>query len=118
MSLTKEAAAKVVGNKAHMYPGAGVAAPPGVQVEIAKFRALPVETRKKIPLLYYLLGDGTPPSKMDKEDVSYTDKSTVKGQTCGNCQRAYQHVLSKEYICDWMGGEIVPPGWCSVWRGK
>ena len=74
-------------------------------------RKLPNDT----PLLYALLGSGTPPYKMSPGDAQY-GTPPVRAQTCGNCVRAFQHVTSKAYICDQIRGPIEPGAWCRLWK--
>ena len=100
----------------HQYERAGRNAPPGVQKAVEEFHQLPEEQKASTPLLYYILGDSTPAYKMSQEDSEYTDKSTVEGQTCKNCEFAYQKVVSGKYICSQIAGEIQPPGWCKLWK--
>lgn len=70
-----------------------------------------------VSLWGWLLGpNGTPPYKHAQVDVLYTDgPSPVKGQTCGNCVAAYQHVTTGTFICDRVRGPIRPAGWCNRW---
>ena len=69
-----------------------------------------------VPLLYRVLGTGTPSFKMSAGDSAYTDASQVPGQTCGNCVRSYQHVTSGRFICDQIRPDVVLNGWCRLWR--
>lgn len=105
------------------YPRAGVHAPPGVQDEIVAFHTLPPSAKLTTPLLYFLLGDGTPPYKMDPQDAWYADQP-VLGQNCGNCPFSYQRVTTGRYICSQISnppkrraapkGGILPQGWCRL----
>jgi len=104
------------GNLTH-YPGAGKDAPPGVQQAIERFHKLPEEEQRETPLLYYLLGSGTPNYKMSKELATY--KKEPRGeQKCGSCKFAFQKVVSGKYICSQVRGEIQPEHWCRLWRGS
>jgi len=98
------------------YPQAGIDAPPGVKQEIEKFRNLPDKQKARKPLLYYLLGAGTPDYKMSKNDSKYTDKSEVSGRTCGNCKFAYGVVGESRFICSQISGDIKLEGWCKLWK--
>lgn len=98
-----------------MYPEAGKDAPEPVQKVVEEFRSLSDEERAKRPLLYHILGAGTPDYKMSQEDSDYTDKSEVEGQTCENCQFAYLSVARDKYICSQIAGYIEPAGWCRLW---
>jgi hypothetical protein len=99
-----------------MYPDAGKNADPDVRLAIKYFRSLPASVRAKKPLLYWLLGSGTPPYKMSKKDSRYTHQP-VKGQKCSNCRFAYQRVVDKKIICSQIEGEIKPSHWCRLWVG-
>ncbi len=102
----------------NLYPGAGTRSQPEVQQAIQRYRQLPAEQRAQVPLLYWLLGDGTPPYKMSKEDSEYTEESEVEEQTCANCQYIYQANGHGDqgFICSQIRGEIAPAGWCNRWR--
>lgn len=92
---------------------------PSVQTEIEKFDALSDEEKANKPLLYHLLGQGTPAFKMDKKDAEYVDKSTVKDQACANCRFAYKKVVEDDrFICSQIRGTIRPEGWCRLWKPK
>lgn len=98
------------------YQDTGENAQKEVQQAIQRWRDLPESVRRETPLLYWLLGSGTPPYKMDKGEAEYTDESEVEGQTCKNCQFAYLHLSNKRFICSQISGEIKPPGWCRLWK--
>ena len=101
------------------YPRAGLRAPPGVQLEIERFRRLPVVSpagdKTQMPLVYFLLGAGTPPYKMSKADSAYQTRP-VGSQRCGNCSSAYQNVVGREFICSQIEGTIEPESWCKLWN--
>ncbi len=100
------------------YPDAGKGADPLVQKAVALFRRLPLAARKRAgPLLYKLIGPhGTPPFKMHPQDANYgPPPEAAKGQTCGSCDYAYQHVVSQGYICSAIRGPIRPQDWCRLW---
>lgn len=99
----------------YQYPQAGVNAPPGVQQSVAEFRRLPIVAKQSVPLLYWLLGSGTPPYKMSPQDAAYQPMPQGE-QRCGNCSAAYQHVKSSTFICDQIRGSIQPQAWCRLWR--
>ena len=97
------------------YPRAGTrVAQPEVQAAVARFRQLPVVQRENNVLLYWLLGDGTPPYKMGQVDAEY-GIPRVRGQRCGNCEFAFQHVGTGEYICSQIRDSIRPERWCRLW---
>jgi hypothetical protein len=100
------------------YPDAGKNAQPEVVAAIHRFRTLTEDERAEYPLLYWLLGSGTPPYKMAKADVRYTDASTISNQRCANCRMSYKHVKGApdDYICSQIDGKIAPPGWCNRWE--
>ena len=97
------------------YSNAGKNAPPGVKTSINMFHKLPVDDKKELPLLYYILGSGTPDYKMSKVDSDYTNKSTGE-QNCGNCEFAYKKVKTGKYICSQISGKIELGGWCRLWE--
>ncbi len=100
----------------HGYHDAGPGAQPEVKKAIDRFRLMSEAEREKAgPLLYWILGQGTPAFKMGQGDTEYTDRSEVTGQTCGNCEYAYQAVVLKKFICSQIEGFIKPPGWCNRW---
>ncbi len=77
------------------YPKAGRRAPRYVQAAIAQFRRLPLQVRASTPLLYWLLGEGTPGYKMTGPESDYRPRSPVRGQICGNCEFAYQQAVDR-----------------------
>ena len=93
---------------------AGVNAPNGVKIAIARWRKLPKKIRDKKPLLYWLLGSGTPPYKMSKKDSNYIGKS-VKGMNCGNCRYTFRRHVNDELICSQIKGNIILDQWCRLW---
>jgi len=102
------------------YPEAGIDASPGVKQDIQAFRRLPVIQRQGVPLLYYLLGSGTPPYKMDAVESAYQDEPKrvllIAEQNCANCSASYIHAKSGNWICDQISPFIAPQGWCRLWR--
>lgn len=100
---------------AYSYPDAGEDAQPGVKADIERWRELPIEERENQPLLYWLLGEGTPDYKMSKDDSEYVDESQVEGQTCKNCEFAYHSLSNDTYICSQISGPIMLDGWCKLW---
>jgi hypothetical protein len=67
-----------------------------------------------VPLLYRILGDGTPPYKFSKAEVERS-KSPVEGRSCANCMRWYMHVASSTGICDYVNGVWAAQEWCEHW---
>lgn len=107
----------------NLYPEAGKNAPDSVKAAIEEFRNLSPEERAKTPLLYWLLGEGTPNYKMSKKDSRYVDVSQVKGQACGNCKSLYKRVTNGKYVCSQINeigspseGKISISGWCNFWK--
>jgi hemerythrin len=99
------------------YPDAGKHAPELVKAEIERYKKMPDNYKRNKPLLYHLLGGGTPPYKMAKQDANYMEKSPVRGQSCGNCRFAYKKVIDDDtYICSQMQGDIRPKGWCRLYK--
>lgn len=106
-----------MGRKPHIYPNAGTDnAQPEVQKAVERFRKLPLIERDEKPLLYWLLGSGTPEYKAAPKDAEYMEDSKVEEQKCGNCRFAYKKViLDDHYICSQIRGPIRPAGWCKWW---
>ena len=96
------------------YPDAGTNAAPEVQAIIDNFHNLPSNAKASKPLLYYVLGSGTPPYKMDPTDAEYKDKSDAE-QTCGNCDYAYEKSATGKVICSQISGAIELAGICRLW---
>lgn len=99
----------------HSYPEAGQNASEYIKKSISEFHQLPDEVKATTPLLYYILGSGTPPYKMTQEDTEYTNEPLNTTQTCANCEFAYQKVITGKYICSQIRDEIKPQGWCNQW---
>lgn len=102
-------------DEAFDYAGMGTTAPAGVRREIAHFRKKPEAERRAQPLLYFLLGRGTPAYKMEPADTGYVDRSAVEGQRCGNCEFAYKKMSDQTFICSQIRGRIQLAGWCNQW---
>ena len=102
--------------KPHSYDEAGINAPESVKHAIREYHALPDEVKENTPLLYYILGSGTPPYKMTQEDSEYTDQATDSTMNCANCEFAYMKVITSKYICSQIRDEIKPEGWCNQWK--
>jgi len=97
-----------------IYPEAGVNANKYIRKAISDFRKLPKEKRAKKPLLYWLLGSGTPPYKMSKKESNYIGKS-VRGMNCGNCRYTFRRHVNDELICSQIRGNIELDHWCRLW---
>jgi len=100
----------------NMYSGTGDNAPDEIKAAIQRWRNLPKAERGDKPLLYWLLGSGTPPYKMSPQESEYTDQSKVEGQTCQNCEYAYLKIANKKFICSQISDHIHPKGWCKLWK--
>ena len=92
-------------------------APKETKRVIESFQRETKALRDKKPLLYYILGSGTPPYKMSKEDSKYVDTASGK-QNCGNCIFTFQNYVKKTYICSQIRGTIKLGGWCKLWVGE
>lgn len=109
----------VAGDMASMGLPPAAIGPTLVQGYIRFYRHLPKDApgidKSQIPALYALLGSGTPPLKMSREDSAYQDRP-VGQQRCGNCSSAYQNLVTGELICSQIEGEIEESGWCRIWN--
>ena len=104
----------------YSYLKAGEGAQPGVKEAIKDFKELSDEEKSKTPLLYWLLGTGTPEYKMSKLDSDYADETPAKGQTCDNCEYAYTKTITipsgdPDVICSQVTGRVQEKGWCRLW---
>lgn len=106
--------------KPYEYPNAGETAPRKVKKAIAEFIKAPVgKYKKKRPLLYHILGEGTNDYKMSKIDAEYTDKSPYTRRNCANCASLYLRLFNKDLICSQIQGSVKKSGWCKLWnQGK
>jgi len=104
--------------KNHKYPKAGKNAPAGVKAEIKKFHKMPDAYKNRLNLWQHLLGSGTQPYKMDPDDSAYVEKSSVPGQTCGNCIYWFVNPVGDRKVCAIISGDDVKKkGWCRLWEG-
>ena len=99
------------------YQDAYDKAPKETKRVIESFQNEPKELRDKKPLLYYILGSGTPPYKMGKKESGYVDVSSGR-QKCANCIFTFQNTVKKTYICSQIRGTIKLGGWCKLWVGE
>lgn len=89
------------------------------------------------PLLYELLGSGTPPFKMPQDAADYQDppvetelgrpspgdwerggggpEENPDWQGCKNCEYYYEGAGGSQ-ICSKIRGEVHPDGWCRLWQ--
>lgn len=88
---------------------------PEVQEAVERFREMDPEDRDTNILLYWLLGSGTPPYKMSKEDSHYSHTSGNQEEACANCEYLYQKVTTGDHICSQIRGKVKPGGWCNQW---
>ena len=100
---------------AHDYPNAGNKAQPEVKEAVERFKKLPEAEREKSPLLFWLLGEGTPNYKVSAKDSEYADISTDKGKTCSNCEWYYVKIANNKGICSKIKPYVKPAGWCNLW---
>jgi hypothetical protein len=99
------------------YKDAYDKAPEETKRAIEEFMKLPENVRANKPLLYYVLGSGTPPYKMSKKDSKYVD--VAKGrQKCSNCIFTYIKYVDNKPICSQIRGTIALGGWCKLWKGE
>lgn len=99
------------------YKEAYEIAPQETKRVIEKFMSLPANVRANKPLLYYVLGSGTPPYKMSKRDSKYVD--VAKGrEKCSNCIFTYIKYVDNTPICSQIRGTIALGGWCKLWKGE
>jgi hypothetical protein len=99
----------------NLYQDAGGAkAQPEVQQAVERYRSLPPEERARLPLLYWLLGAGTPPYKMSGKDSEYVDQTANPKETCDNCEYAYK-AIDGTFICSKIRPRVEPKGWCRLW---
>lgn len=96
------------------YQEAYEKAPAETKRVIESFQQKPKSFRDKKPLLYYILGSGTPPYKMGKKESAYVDEASGK-QNCGNCIFAFKSVVKKTVICSQIRGTVKLAGWCKLW---
>jgi hypothetical protein len=97
------------------YPHAGDNAQPEVKEAIERFLSLSEKERAKMPLLYWLLGEGTPNYKVSAKDSEYTDVSKDKKHTCANCEWFFLKVANHKGICSKIEPYVKAEGWCNRW---
>ena len=105
---------KTISNRDFSYKKAKKRLNPRLQPIIDDFLEEPEKIKQTTPLLYYILGTSTPVAKMDPIDAQYVSKSQTEGQTCGNCEFAFQKVATERYICSQIEPDIVLGGWCRL----
>ena len=101
----------------YLYPKAGANANSYIKQAIEQFRRLPNKQKENKPLLYWLLGSGTPPYKMSKKDSRYQGKP-FRGQNCGNCRFTFMRWTNKELICSQIEGNVELDHWCKLWMNS
>lgn len=89
---------------------------PEVKKAVERFRDMDADERDTNILLYWLLGSGTPPYKMSKQDSEYSHGAGTQEEACANCAFLYQKVTTGEYVCSQIRGKVVPGGWCNQWK--
>jgi hypothetical protein len=91
-------------------------AQPEVKAAVERYREEVDEEEKEYePLVYWLLGSGTPPYKMEKADADYAIEP-FENQKCGNCEFYYEGVDGRG-VCSQIRGEIKREHWCRLWVG-
>lgn len=55
--------------------------------------------------------EGKRVSKVSKKRAGYKEKSSVKGQTCSNCE----FYIPEDRYCEVVAGDIDPKGWSKFW---
>ena len=101
----------------YLYPKAGINANKHIKQAIEEFRRLPNKEKQNKPLLYWLLGSGTPPYKMSKKDSKYK-RNSYRGQNCGNCRFTFMRWVNKELVCSQIQGNVELDHWCKLWVGS
>lgn len=104
-----------------LYQEAGEEAVPEVRKAIERFRNLPIDKRKKMPLLFWLLGSSTQDYKFTQKESQYVEESLVPEQVCENCLYGYIELATlgtedERIICSQIQGYIKKPGWCNRWK--
>ena len=81
------------------------------------FRRLPEHglDQSQVPGLYLLLGSGTNPLKMDREDAAYQGRP-VSSQSGGSCSSSYRQLVTGNLTCSQMQGSIQESHWCRLWN--
>ncbi len=98
------------------YKKAEKSTPPGVRMEIKKWRKLPLNIRLKKPLWSHLLGGSTQPGKFPKSVVQYIGQSLIPAQRCGNCTYFYENSPNGRAVCSIVKGNIEAQAWCNRWE--
>lgn len=101
------------------YPDAAPPeAPEEVKEAIRRWREeVPEDQKERQPLLYWLLGTGTPAYKMSQEDANVKHEPQ-NGQKCGNCEYAY-YPNDKDYIiCSQVRDKFKENDWCKLWEAN
>lgn len=88
--------------------------PPEVKEAVRRFKQeVPDDEKEDTPLLYWLLGTGTPEYKMSKKDAAYKEEPE-DDMVCSNCQYYYEGV-DGEAVCSKVRGQVYPEHWCRLW---
>lgn len=125
--------------KKFQYLRAGINASQEIKDAIEDFHEEPYAVKRDTPLLYYLLGSGTPPYKMSREDAAYKvysgplawiyqklnaliglfvkQTNKIKNKKCGNCVFAYMQPVTGKIICSQIEGNIKFEDTCRLWKG-
>mgnify|MGYP000108347594 CR=1 FL=1 len=99
-----------------MYPDAPADdAPEGVREAVEVWREeVPDAVKYEVPLLYWLLGAGTPDYKMPKDAAGYVDHP-VDGMRCDNCEYYYE-APDGSAVCSQVRGDVEADHYCDLWE--
>lgn len=88
-----------------------------IRIAFKSYLAMPNKFVMNTPFLYFILGNGTQPYKVDKDTVEY-GLSKESGQKCGNCIFSYKNIVEDKNICSNVRGVIHSKEWCRLWTGS
>ena len=99
-----------------MYPDAPADdAPEGVREAVEVWREeVPDAVKYEVPLLYWLLGAGTPDYKMPKDAAGYVERP-VDGMRCDNCEYYYE-APDGSAVCSQVRGDVEADHYCDLWE--
>jgi hypothetical protein len=103
-------------NEEYRYPGVPAEqTQPEVAEALERWREeVDDDVKENTPLLYWLLGTGTPPYKMEKGDADYDTKPHGE-MRCGNCEYYYEG-MDGSGVCSQVRGNIQRSHWCRLWE--
>lgn len=102
----------------YMYPDAPHEdAPQEVKEAVKRWREdVDMEQKREQPLVYWLLGTGTPDYKMSKPDSDYQHQPE-QGMMCSNCEYYYVGVDGRA-VCSQVRGKVQGEHWCRLWEAE